>query len=73
MTDWFLAATLPLAMVLSPPIAVLLRPVAQPRAVRDPYAGPAVLARSGIRPADPGAVASRYAVLYPLVCAAGLY
>ena len=61
-SDWFLAATIPLAVMLALPVPALLRRVAEPGAVSDPHAGTAAVARDGVRPGDPGAVADRLCV-----------
>ena len=56
-SDWFLAATIPLRGA-EPAGPALLRRVAEPGAVSHPYAGTAVPSRGRFRSGDLGAVAS---------------
>lgn len=58
-TDWFLAAVIPLAINAGAAGGALLRPVAQPGALPHPHPGAAALARRGVRSGELGALAGR--------------
>lgn len=70
-TDWFLAAVIPLAIMLAPPV-VHYPPVAQPGALPHPHPGPLLLLGAAFDQVSLAPWQVGYAVVYPIVCAAGL-
>ena len=71
-TDWFLAATIPLAVMLVPPIVYYSGLWPNPALYVIPTQGPLLLLGAAFDQVALAPWQVGYAVLYPIVCAAGL-